>query len=124
MGYIANFFDRIHTWLSNHSDDIQAFSVAFTHRLRRLARNITRLMIAGILLYIVESLCPGFAKKYPVIFSWYTGWLQFCEFAISAVFQFLRTLFTGNWSDFRAEYFTAYHLYLDQFLNWVYSLHF
>ena len=48
------------------------------HSFNRLARNIGRLMIVGIILSIVAGyFCPDFADKYPVIYGWFTGWLQF-----------------------------------------------
>lgn len=52
--------------------------------LDRVSRNVIRLMIIGIILNIVASLYPEFSERFPIIYGWFDGWLQFGEFEVKA----------------------------------------
>lgn len=91
----------------------------------RIARNITRLMIAGIIINVIASkFYPEFPERFPVIYGWYDGWLQFAEFIFKVGLNAIYSLFTGHVKEFWAEYNEAYREMLKCFVDWLESIHF
>ena len=128
MNTIAQ-INRIKTWWSNNHEPVEQNVEQSVRRLgrgfNRLARNITRLMIIGVILNIVASyFYPEFPERFTIIYGWFDGWLQFGEFAVKAALGGIYSLFTGQWSEFWAEYNEAFQELLQQFTNWLSNIHF
>ena len=133
MNAIMNWFsaqiNRIRTWWNNNHEQVEQNVEQGGRRLdrgfNRLARNITRLMIIGVILNVVARyFYPDFPERFPAIYGWFDGWLQLGEFAVKAALSGIYSLFTGRWSEFWAEYNEAFQELLQQFTNWLGTLHF
>lgn len=109
---------------NNHQSGMTDFWVNFWEGLDRLADNIFRAAMIGLLLYAVNTaFCPGLSEKFPTIYGWYTGCTQFVEFAMKTALRGLYSLFTGHWSEFVPEFQTGLNNLLQQFTKWVEGMH-
>lgn len=129
MNWLLAQINRIRTWWSNNHEQVEENVEQGVRRLirgfDRVARNITRLMIIGVILNVVASyFYPDFPERFPVIYGWYAGWLQFGEFAVKAGLNGIYSFFTGHRSEFWNEYNEAFQELLQQFTNWLNTIHF
>lgn len=114
------FQHRINTGCNNNKNLKQ-----IVRRLSRFASNITTLMIIGVILNVVSSyFYPDFPERFPTIYGWFDGWLQFGEFIFTATLNVIYSFFTGHWSKFWTEYNEAFQELFHQFTNWLNTLHF
>ena len=107
-------------WNNNHKNIIPAIDRGIT----RIGNNIVRLMAIGIILNIVSVIYPEFPERFPVIYSWFDGWLQLGEFAIKGSLGIIYSFFTGNLAEFWGEYTSEFNALWQQFVTWLSSLHF
>ena len=120
---------RIRTWWNNNhtniEHDVEQETRRFVRGINRIADNIARLIIIGVIINVIASyFYPEFLERFPVIYGWFDGWLQLGEFAVKAGFAGIYALFTGHWSEFWAEYSSATTELIQQFVNWLGTLHF
>ena len=104
--------ERLRNWWSNSHNNIERMLFSCLEALKNLA-------IIGVIVNIISSVYPEFPNRFPTIYGWFDGWLQLVELAVKAALGFLYSLFTGNIKDFWGEYTAAFHLQLQNFLNWM-----
>jgi predicted PurR-regulated permease PerM len=129
INWLSEQINRIKVWWSNNHERVEQNVEHGARRLGRgfdrIVRNITRLMIIGVILNVVASyFYPDFPEKFPAIYGWFDGWLQFGEFAVNAALNGIYSLFIGQWSEFWTEYNEAFKELVQQFTNWLSTLHF
>jgi hypothetical protein len=129
FAWVIGIFNNVRNWWNNNHQQVQQDARQAFRRLDRwfgrLGRNIFRLMVIGVILNVIASyLYPEFPKRFPIIYGYFDGWLQFGEFAIKAALGGLYAFFTGNFSKFWAEYNAAFHELLHQFTQWMAMIHF
>lgn len=114
---------KAESWLIAHMPmievDIHAIVNRVAHGINRIGRAFMRLMAIGLILCVVASLCPGFEEKYPVLFGWYTGFLELGEFAVRSALKFIYSLFTGDVVDFWQTYQGEASDLEEGFLEWL-----
>lgn len=121
MNWITNGINRMRNWWNNnHNKIIPALDRGIT----RIGNNIVRLAAIGIILNLVSVFYPELPERFPVIYDWFDGWLQLCEFALKGSLGFIYSLFTGDVVEFWAEYTDAFKTLWQQFVDWLSSLHF
>lgn len=129
MNYIMTQINRFRTWWTNNHAVIEQ-NVAngfrtFGRGINRIANNVTRLIIIGVIVNVIASyFYPEFPERFPVIYGWFDGWLQFGEFLLKIGLTCIYSFFTGNWSEFWTEYNGALGELMQQFVNWLGTLHF
>lgn len=129
MNWLMTQINAIRTWWNNNHTNIEQNVEQgirnLAQGLDRLARNITRLMIIGMILNVVASyFYPELPERFPTIYAWFDGWLQLGEFTLKAAIDGIYSLFTGHWGEFWTEYDEAFRELLQQFTNWLSTLHF
>lgn len=111
-------------WHNNRYNVIYAFD-SFVRGIDRIAANILRLMIIGVIINVVAShFYPEFPERFPVIYGWFDGWLQFGEFLFKTALGGIYSFFTGNWNEFLPECQAEIEVLCKQFLNWLSTLTF
>ena len=86
----------------------------------RISRRIVRLMVIGFIINIVTNyFYPEFSTRFPVIYSWFDGWLQLGEFAVKGGIKLVYSVFTGNFSSFYSSYTAEYHEMVQRFISWL-----
>ena len=125
MNWLSTQLNRLRTWwTTNHEQVGKTLSRGYRRTgrfLNRLARNISRILLIGVILNVVY---PEFADRFPALYGWFDGWLQFAEFAIKAVFGSISALLAGKFPEFWCEYTNAFQQLFQQFVDWIGSLHF
>lgn len=114
-------------WINNHlqiKQDLERSIRRLDHWFDRLVANTVRLMIIGVIINLVTSFYPDFKNRFPAIYGWFDGWLQFGEFVSRAALSGIYSFFTGNWTEFWTEYNEAFQELLHQFTNWIGNIHF
>ncbi len=97
----------------------------FVDLLDWLSINIMRFAMIGILLNIISSnFYPEFPSRFPIIYGWFDGWLQFLEFGAKAAVGTVYSFFTGNLSEFWPEYTASFDSLKYQFVTWLSLIHF
>lgn len=92
---------------------------------RGIIKNTSMWIIFGVVVNIITyNLYPEFSERFPAIYGWYDGWLQFGEFCFKTVLNFLYSLFTWNLKDFWFDFNIALKDLFNQFINWLSMLHF
>lgn len=124
MVWISAMVNNVRNWWNTHRTDIARARRDFWRGFDRLSRNITRLIVIGVLVNIVASLYPEFPERFPVIYGWFDGWLQFGEFLFKVALGSLYAIFTGNFGEFWVEYGEALKELAHQFTNWMATIHF
>lgn len=110
---MVNVINELRNWWSNNHTNIERMLLNSVEALINLA-------IIGVIVNIISSaFYPEFPTRFPTIYGWFDGWLQLVELSIKAALGFLYSLFTGNIKDFWGEYTAAFHLQLQNFLNWM-----
>lgn len=125
MNWLLAQINCVRTWWGNNHEQVEENVEQGIRRMSRgfsmVGRNIARLMIIGVMLIVVDS---DFPERFPVIYGWFDGWLQLGEFAVKATLNGIYSFFTGHWSEFWTEYNEACQELLQQFTNWLNTLHF
>ena len=125
MNWITTLINHLRNWWSTNHTEVEQGIDNFWRGFDRISRNITRLMIIGVILnVIVAYFYPEFPERFPAIYGWFDGWLQLGEFAIKAALNGIYSLFTGHWNEFWTEYNEAFRELWQQFVNWLGTIHF
>lgn len=129
MNWLMTQINKIRTWWTNNHTAIEQNAVEGTRNicsgLDRITRNIGRLILMGIIINIISNyFYPEFSTRFPIIYGWFDGWLQLGELALKAGLGGIHAFFTGNFSEFWAEYSNAINEAIQQFVNWLSLIHF
>ena len=110
-------------WLNTHMTVIEANYFAFVDTAARICNRVgrafVRLMLIGLLMYVVSNLCPEFDEKYPALYGFYTAFLELGEFVVRNTIRFLNSLFTGELGSFWPTYESEAGQLLENFLEWL-----
>lgn len=118
-------FNRIKTWWSNNHVQIKQNVQKLGKCSNKLGKIISRFMIIGIILNVITRFFyPEFPERFPTIYGWFDGWLQFGEFIFKTAFGGIYSLFSGHLSEFSAKFFEALQALWHQFTNWLSSISF
>ena len=129
MNWLMKQINRIRTWWNNNhtniEHDVEQGIRRLVRRMNIIVDNSIRLIFIGVIINVIASdFYPEFPERFPVIYGWFDGWLQLGEFAVKAGIAGTYALFTGHWSEFWAEYSSATTELIQQFVNWLGTLHF
>lgn len=113
--------DNFRTWCSIHHTNV---ATNFWNCFDAISRNLISFAVIGIILNIVAIHYPALPYRFPAIYGWFDGWLQLGEFTLKVALDFIYSLFTGNFYEFWSEYTVAFQELLNQFINWLSTLHF
>ena len=117
---IQTLLNQARNYLTNHSTTVHNVIVGSIDFIDRIAHTAIRLMITGLILNIVSThFYPEFADRFPILYGWFDGWLQFGEFAVKGTLGAVNAIFTGTWSDFFSSYEAALQEMWAQFVNWL-----
>ncbi len=96
-------------------------------RLNNLCRNFTRLVVIAFLVSILGHYCPEVASKFPVIFQFFNGVIEFFNFILITTLKGIKALCTLNFREFNllsSEVSRNFWILLSQFSNWVSNITF
>ena len=121
--------NRIRTWWDNNYYQVEQNVVdgvgRFCDGVENLARNIVRWMIIGIILNVIAKyFYPDFPERFPTIYGWFDGCIEFGEFMFKVALRGIYSIFTGHWSEFWTDYTETVQNLLQQFTNWITTIHF
>lgn len=119
--------NKIKNWWNNNEKNEKTDNLVrkFLILLDNFARNALRFMFIGIILNVLASyFYPEFPARFPTIYSWFDGWLQFGEFLLTTVLKALYSFFTGIFLEFWHDYIEEFESLLQHFTNWLNSIHF
>lgn len=116
---------QINRWNNNHATARLAMADGtIRRRINRIAENIGRLILMGVIVNIIASYYPEFPERFPTIYGWFDGWLQLGELALKAGLGSIYSFFTGSFGEFWVEYKNAVNEAIRQFYNWLSLIHF
>lgn len=117
--------NTIRNWWRNNQTNLMESLSDLGSGFERIVINITRLMIIGVVVNIIASyFYPEFPERFPIIYGWFDGWLQLGELALKSAIGAIYSIFTGNFSEFWAEYTASCEEFWSQFVNWLSQIHF
>ena len=92
--------------------------------IEKFGRFTAKMMFIGIILNIIAACHPGFTLRFPTIYGWFDGWLQFGEFVIKTTLKGLYSVFSNHYgySVFNAECNIKIKEMLVQLSNWIRTL--
>ena len=97
----------------------------FIKGMNEFARIMVKLMIIGIIVNIIaSSFYPEFPERFPTLYGWFDGCLQFGEFIVKAGIYGIYSLLTGHWNSFWAEYDAQFKELMNQASVWFSALKF
>ena len=103
------------------NDTYIAFLV-IDQRLHNLCRNFTRLVVIAFLVSILGHYCPEVASKFPVVFQFFNGVIEFFNFILITTLKGIKALCTLNFREFNllsSEVSRNFWILLSQFSNWI-----
>lgn len=119
-----DFLDVAPEWGKKIEKTLDALGKKVDSATRRLSRALTRWLVFGIILILVNHFVPQFEDEYPVLYQFGTGGLRIAEFIYKAVFGFCASLLNGTFSEFWAEYTTSFWNGIHQIGDWMMNIRF
>lgn len=121
--------NRIKKWWKGNCTDIKHCVNAVAKKnikwVRRIARFTCRMILIGVIINVISNcFYPEFIDRFPAIYGWFDGWVQFGEFTIKSWLAGTYALFTGNGYEFWIEYNEALWELVHQLGDWLSSLSF
>ena len=118
IAFLASVPNRVRNWYTANSYRIAGINRWFDRRVRA----VRRFFFLGLLVHIVAAINPSFASRYPVIYSFLTGWVFLVENLLIALVRFFVLFFTGHPILAWNAGFSIVLQLLNTFLAWVTSL--
>lgn len=113
------------SWWNGNSQKVEEAFCKFDVWLNRLARNINRQIFIGIIINVISNyFYPEFKERFPIIYGWYDGLLQFGEFILKTFLSGIYSLFTGNITEFIPAFNETLWELWQQFVNWLSMIQF
>ena len=129
MNWFMTQINRIRTWWKNNHTTIENNVIEGIRKIGKgvikIFQNIDKLIIIGVIINVISNyFYPEFSTRFPIIYEWFDGWLQLGEFLLKAGLRGIYALFTGNFSEFWAEFIIFVKEAFHQFLNWLSLINF
>lgn len=116
---------NLRKWWYNNRRGIQDIVIGFNRIMVRLADSGIRLMIIGIIINAVSThFYPEFPERFPILYQWFDGWLQFGEFVFKGALGTIYSIFTGNIKEFFPKYQEAFWDLWNQAMHWLSTITF
>lgn len=109
-------------WLNDCLNDAYLVFIVIDQRLNNLCRNFTRLVVIAFLVSILGHYCPEVASKFPVVFQFFNGVIEFFNFILITTLKGIKALCTLNFREFNllsSEVSRNFWILLSQFSNWI-----
>lgn len=118
IAFLASVPNRARNWYTSNAPLLAGISRWCSRRV--LA--VRRFFFLGLLVHVVAAIDPSFASRYPVIYSFLTGWVFLVENLLIALVRFFVLFFTGHPILAWNAGFSIVLQLLNTFLAWVTSL--
>ena len=78
----------------------------------------------GIILNVVNQYYPELSTRFPTIYGWFDGWLQFGEFLYKVTIKGTYSILTLNCSEFCSKVSVEIKGIVQQLVNWTSTIKF
>lgn len=114
--WIGDCLMEIMLWIYSNLNNID-------RAITRLGRNVVRAAVIGMVLNIIAvNFYPEFSERFPAIYGFYDGCLQFTNFVLTAVLKGINALFTRGIPEWWHDYYNSFLEIIEQLSNWIASL--